>query len=59
VRTKKAMLLGVIFLLVVLLGACAAPAPETVTFPDENLEAAIREATGFPTTSICFHTAFT
>ncbi len=53
-RTKKAMLLGVILLLVVLLGACAAPAPaptpvpETVTFPDENLEAAIRDALGKP-----------
>ena len=47
-RTKKAMLLGVILLLVVLLGACAAPAPETVTFPDENMEAAIRDALGKP-----------
>jgi len=47
-RTKKAMLLGVIFLLVVLLGACAAPAPETVVFPDENMEAAIRDALGKP-----------
>ncbi len=45
-RTKKAMLLGVILLLVVLLGACAAPVPETVTFPDENMEAAIRDALG-------------
>jgi len=55
------MLLGVIFLLVVLLGACAAPAPaptptptpaptapETVVFADENLEAAIRDALGKP-----------
>ena len=48
-RTKKAMLLGVIFLLMVLLGACAAPAPETVVFADENLEAAIRDALGKPT----------
>ncbi len=47
-RTKKAMLLGVILLLMVLLGACAAPAPETVTFPDENMEAAIRDALGKP-----------
>ncbi len=47
-RTKKAMLLGVMLLLMVLLGACAAPAPETVTFADENLEAAIRDALGKP-----------
>ena len=47
-RTKKAMLLGVILLLMVLFGACAAPAPETVTFPDENMEAAIRDALGKP-----------
>jgi len=47
-RTKKAMLLGVILLLMVLLGACAAPAPETVTFPDENMEAAIRDTLGKP-----------
>ncbi len=47
-RTKKAMLLGVILLLVVLLGACAAPATETVTFADENLEAGIRAALGKP-----------
>jgi len=47
-RTKKAMLLGMILLLMVLLGACAAPAPETVTFPDENLEAAISDALGKP-----------
>ena len=50
-RIKKAMLLGVILLLVVLLGACAAPtptAPETVTFPDEKLDAVIRDALGKP-----------
>ena len=47
-RTKKAMLLGVMLLLMVLLGACAAPAPETVTFADENMEAAIRETLGKP-----------
>ena len=47
-RTKKAMLLGVILLLMVLLGACAAPAPETVVFADENLEAAIRDALDKP-----------
>jgi len=47
-RTKKAMLLGVILLLMFLLGACAAPAPETVTFADENLEAEIRDALGKP-----------
>ena len=50
-RTKKAMLLGVIVLLMVLLGACAAPAPTapvTVVFADENLEAAIRDALGKP-----------
>ena len=45
-RTKKAMLLGVILLLMVLLGACAAPAPETVVFADENLETEIRDALG-------------
>ena len=47
------MLLGVILLLMVLLGACAAPTPETVTFPDENMEAAIREALGKPAGHSC------
>ena len=50
-RTKRAMLLGVILLLMALLGACAVPAPsapETVVFADENLDAAIRDALGKP-----------
>ena len=50
-RTKRAMLLGVILLLMALLGACAVPAPsapETVVFADENLDAEIRDALGKP-----------
>ncbi|MBA7687352.1 hypothetical protein ES703_95813 [subsurface metagenome] len=36
-RTKKAMLLGVILLLMVLLGACAAPAPTPAPTPEPTI----------------------
>ncbi len=45
---KCRYLIPLVIVALVLLGACAAPAPETVTFADENLDAAIREALGKP-----------
>ncbi|MBA7507362.1 Internalin H [subsurface metagenome] len=45
---KWRYLIPLVLVALFLLGACAAPAPEMVTFPDENLEAAIRDALGKP-----------
>ena len=44
---KLAVILGIL-LLVSIAFSCAAPVPETVVFPDENLEAVIRDALDKP-----------
>ena len=47
-KSKQVMFLGVMLLLIVSLMLPVGCTKETVTFPDENLEAAIRDALGKP-----------